>query len=48
MGLCLKLLKIFFIKRVKYGRHYWAGQIVRMLEERIARIIFSRESGRGQ
>lgn len=31
------------IKRVKYGRLQWAGRLVRVLEKRIVKIIFSRE-----
>jgi sorting nexin-29 len=36
------------IKRIKHGRLQWAGHLVRMPEERIAKIVFTREPGRGR
>lgn len=36
------------IKLIQHGRLRWAGHVVRMPEERQAKIIFSREPGRGR
>ena len=36
------------VNRIKYGRLQWAGHLVRMSEERIAKTIFDGEPGRGR
>ena len=36
------------VNRIKYGRLQWAGHLVRMPEERIAKTIFDGEPGRGR
>ena len=33
---------------IKHGRLQWAGHVARMSEERLAKVIFSREYGRGR
>ena len=35
-------------KLIKHGRLQWAGHVARMPEERLAKVIFSREPGRGR